>query len=138
MSPRGRSRREARGRLRGMADISGPLTPHGAPSYVELCVADADKARSFYGGLLGWSIDGETGPAQATTGGLDIGIHDGDPSALLEVFFTVDDLQTAVARMIELGGRTVSEVHAANAAFGPWVECQDDQGVRFGLRQPPV
>jgi len=27
---------------------------------------------------------------------------------------------------------------AENAAFGPWVECRDDQGVRFGLRQPPV
>jgi predicted enzyme related to lactoylglutathione lyase len=80
----------------------------------------------------------DAGPVQASTGGLDVGIHDRDPSSLLEVFFTVTDLDSAVERVTELGGRTISEIHAENAAFGPWVECQDDQGVRFGLRQPAV
>ena len=51
---------------------------------------------------------------------------------------SVNDLDSAVAKVAELGGRTVSEVHAENAVFGRWVECQDDQGVRFGLRQPSV
>lgn len=102
-----------------------------------MCVEDADKARSFYGSLLGWAVDGEAGPGQANTGGLGVGIHDRDPSSLLEVFFSVDDLDSAMARLVELGGQTVSEVHAENAAFGTWVECRDDQGVRFGLRQPP-
>lgn len=60
-----------------------------------------------------------------------------DSSSLLEVFFTVRDLDSAMARLTELGGQRVSEVHAENAAFGTWVECRDDQGVRFGLRQPP-
>jgi len=120
-----------------MAEVSGVPAHHGAPSYIELCVEDADKARAFYGALLGWSTDGAAGPGQASTGGLDVGIHDRDPSSLLEVFFTVTDLDAAVARLAELGGRTVSEVHADNAGFGRWVECQDDQEVRFGLRQPP-
>jgi predicted enzyme related to lactoylglutathione lyase len=120
-----------------MTELSETSAPHGAPSYIELCVEDADKARSFYGALLGWSLDADAGPGQASTGGLDIGIHDGDPSSLLEVFFTVKDLDSALARLVELGGQTVSEVHAENAAFGTWVECRDDQGVRFGLRQPP-
>ena len=121
----------------GVTDNSGTLTQHGAPTYIELCVEDADKARVFYGALFGWSVDGDAGPGQASTGGLGVGIHDGDPSSLLEVFFSVDDLEHAVARLVELGGETVSEVHAENAAFGRWVECRDDQGVRFGLRQPP-
>jgi predicted enzyme related to lactoylglutathione lyase len=119
-----------------MTDISGVPVHHGAPSYIELCVEDADKARSFYGALLGWTVEGDAGPGQASTGGLGIGIHDRDPSSLLEVFFTVQDLESAVARVVELGGETVSEVHAENPAFGSWVECRDDQGVRFGLRQP--
>jgi uncharacterized protein len=119
-----------------MTDISE--THHGAPSYVELCVEDADKARTFYGALLGWQVSGDAGPGQASTGGLGVGIHDRDPSSLLEVFFTVDDLSAATSRLAELGGQTVSAVHAENAAVGPWVECRDDQGVRFGLRQPPV
>ena len=119
-----------------MTDLEN-LHPHGAPSYVELCVEDADKARSFYGTLLGWSVEGDAGPGQASTGGLGVGIHDRDPSSLLEVFFGVDDLDSAMARLAELGGATISDVHAENAAFGRWVECRDDQGVRFGLRQPP-
>lgn len=81
-------------------------------------------------------MGGEAGPGQASTGGLDIGIHDHDPSALLEVFFTVNDLDDAITRLVELGGRTVSDIHSESAEFGRWVECQDDQGVRFGLRQP--
>jgi predicted enzyme related to lactoylglutathione lyase len=121
-----------------MAEFSEAGDRQGAPSYIELCVEDADKARAFYGGLLGWRVTGEGGPGQASTGGLDVGIHDRDPSSLLEVFFTVDDLDSAVARLEELGGETVSDVHGENAAFGRWVECRDDQGVRFGLRQPPA
>ena len=93
-----------------MADTSGPAAPDGAPSYIELCVADADKARTFYGALLGWKMEGDEGPTQASTGGLDIGIHDRDPSSLLEVLFTVNDSDSAVAKLAELGGRTVSEV----------------------------
>jgi predicted enzyme related to lactoylglutathione lyase len=131
-----RSRLERDGRLGPMTGISDPSALHGAPSYIELCADDADKARAFYGALLGWTMEGEAGPAQASTGGLDVGIHDRDPSSLLEVFFTVDDLDAAVVRLTELGGRTISEVHAENATFGRWVECQDDQAVRFGLRQP--
>jgi uncharacterized protein len=127
---------EARGRLGVMAEISGVSAQHGASSYIELSVDDAGKARAFYGALLGWKMDGDTGPAQASTGGLDIGIHDRDPSSLLEVFFTVNDLDSAIARVTALGGRTISEVHAENPSFGRWVECQDDQEVRFGLRQP--
>lgn len=121
-----------------MNESRDDLVEHGAPSYIELCVEDADKARHFYGSLLGWSIGGDSGPGQAGTGGLGVGIHDRDPSALLEVFFSVRDLDSCIERLARLGGRTVSEVHAENAAFGTWVECQDDQGVRFGLRQPPA
>jgi uncharacterized protein len=120
-----------------MAEISGASTHHGTPSYIELCVEDADKARAFYGALLGWSTEGDVGPGQASTGGLNVGIHDHDPSSLLEIFFSVNDLDSAIARLAELGGQTVSEINAENASFGRWVECRDDQGVRFGLRQPP-
>ena len=121
-----------------MSESRNDLVGRGAPSYLELCVEDADKARHFFGSLLGWSVSGDSGPGQADTGGLSIGIHDRDPSALLEVFFTVADLDASMQRLAKLGGTTLSDVHAENAAFGTWVECQDDQGVRFGLRQPPA
>jgi predicted enzyme related to lactoylglutathione lyase len=39
-----------------------------------------------------------------------------------------------MARVTELGGAVAGEVNDAGD-FGRWVECDDDQGVRFGLRQ---
>lgn len=69
-----------------------------------------------------------------STSGLDIGIHGGDPEKHFEVFFAVDDLAASTAKVTELGGRLIGEVHA-DAGFGKWIECADDQGVRFGLRQ---
>lgn len=107
----------------------------GEPSYLELGVPDADAARAFYGGLLGWSVTGAAGPGEVATSTLGIGIHDRDSSALFEVFFAVTDLDSSLAKVAELGGRVIGEVHDG-AGFGRWAECQDDQG-RFGLREQP-
>lgn len=109
----------------------------GEPTYVELGVRDADAARAFYGALLGWSLGPGTGPTQVDTPTLSIGIHDGDAENHFEVFFAVDDLDIALGRVTDLGGRVVSDVHDS-PGFGRWAECADDQGVRFGLRQPLI
>ena len=108
----------------------------GEPSYIELGVRHADAARSFYGALLGWTATGAGGPGQVSTSTLDIGLHDGDESALFEVFFAVDDLGISLARLTELGGRVSREVQEKPQEFGRWAHCVDDQGVRFGLRRP--
>jgi predicted enzyme related to lactoylglutathione lyase len=107
----------------------------GEPSYVELGVPDADAARAFYGALLGWQPGTPSGPGSVETSTLGIGIHDGDDERHFEVFFAVVDLDASVALLTELGGGPVGEVHDS-PGFGRWVECADDQGVRFGLRQP--
>jgi predicted enzyme related to lactoylglutathione lyase len=109
----------------------------GQPIYIELGVNNADKARTFYGELLGWSPTGSTGPGQIETPTLDIGIHDGDPSAVFEIFFAVEDLNQSLALLARLGGQVTSEIHDS-PGFGRWAECTDDQGVRFGLRQSPT
>lgn len=106
----------------------------GEPSYIELGVPDFDAARRFYGALLGWVPSHAEHGGQVETETLAIGIHGGDEEAHFEVFFAVDDLDAGIARLVELGGRVVGEVHDSGD-FGRWVECRDDQGVRFGLRQ---
>lgn len=106
----------------------------GEPTYIELGVRDADAARQFYGALLGWTPSGQSGSGQVSTTSLDIGIHDGDGSSLFEVFFAVDDLDASLARLADLGGRRLSEVNDS-PGFGRWVECADNQDVRFGLRE---
>jgi uncharacterized protein len=107
----------------------------GEPTYIELGVPDADKARAFFGAVLGWTASGGRGPGQVETHTLDVGIHDEDEERHFEVFFAVDDLDTALDRVAECGGAVTSDVHDT-PGFGRWVECTDDQGVRFGLRQP--
>lgn len=107
----------------------------GEPSYIELGVRDADKARRFYGGLLGWKPSGDSGPGQVDTPSLDVGIHGGDEASHFEVFFTVQDVAAALDSVRSLGGEVRGEIHD-EPGYGSWVECSDDQGVRFGLRQP--
>ena len=106
----------------------------GEPSYIELGVPDVAAARRFYGGLLGWKPSGEKGPGGVETSTLGIGIHDGDDERHFQVFFAVDDLDNARANITMLGGATIGEIHD-ESDFGRWLECIDDQGVRFGLRE---
>ncbi len=106
----------------------------GQPSYIELGVPDADAARAFYGGLLGWQPSGSTGPGSVTTSTLDIGIHDDDPQPGMLIFLDVDDLDAAIGRVAELGGQVQTEIIEAEG-FGRYAVCTDDQGVRFALRQ---
>jgi predicted enzyme related to lactoylglutathione lyase len=107
---------------------------NGEPSYLELGVPDANRALAFYGAVLGWTVDA-AGPTQVDTPTLSIGIHGGDPQAHFEVLFAVPDIDTALAAVAAAGGEIVSPV-TDSPGFGRWAECRDDQGVRFGLRQP--
>lgn len=104
------------------------------PSYLELGVPDADRARAFYGAVLGWRPGGDAGNGQVDTPSLNIGIHGGDDAAHFEIFFAVDDITSAAQQVVQRGGRLVSDPTAAEG-FGRFIECADDQGVRFGLRQ---
>ena len=106
----------------------------GEPSYIELGVPDADAARAFYGGLLGWQPSGTAGPGAVTTSTLDIGIPDNDPEPGLLIFLEVDDLGDALTRVADLGGRVLGPV-IDGGGFGRYAICTDDQGVRFALRQ---
>ena len=118
----------------------------GEPTFFELGVGDAERGRAFYGALFGWTF--EPGPAggggfSIGTGSVPGGMHGGDQGASPYLFFGVDDLDAAVARVRELGGTVEDlgeegEEDAASAArFGRFKLCRDDQGSHFGLHQPP-
>jgi predicted enzyme related to lactoylglutathione lyase len=106
----------------------------GEPTYIELGVPDVAAARKFYRGLLGWKVSGRSGSGSVDTATLSIGIHDEDDERHFQVFFAVTDLDKARAKITKLGGATIGEVHD-ESDFGRWIECMDDQGVRFGLRE---
>lgn len=65
-----------------------------------------------------------------------------DPRAhTLYLFFRVDDIDAALARVRELCGVIVhhdsSDDPVSIARFGQFALCKDDQGSSFGLHQPP-
>ena len=55
------------------------------------------------------------------------------------MFFAVDDLDAAIARVNELGGsgEAMDEAPDTVAEFGRFALCKDDQGSTFGLHQRP-
>jgi predicted enzyme related to lactoylglutathione lyase len=111
---------------------------HGEPSFFEIGVVDAGRAKAFYGRLFAWTFHPMAGEqAWVETPTIRGGLHDGDPDRRIDVFFTVDDIDSAVAAVRELGGHA-DEPGPEESGFGRFAFCRDDQGVRFGLHQPPT
>jgi predicted enzyme related to lactoylglutathione lyase len=116
----------------------------GELGFFELGVEDVEKGRAFYEGLFGWTF--EPGPTRSGwvigTPNVPGGMHGGDKGAAPYLFFAVDDLDAAVARVEELGGQVLEmdiEGDAeAQARFGRFKLCTDDQASSFGLHQRPV
>ncbi|MPV37120.1 VOC family protein [Georgenia subflava] len=116
----------------------------GELAFFELGVADAARGRAFYEALFGWSF--APGPAggdgaMITTPNVPGGIHGGDAGSSPYLFFRVDDIDGAVARVHELGGSVegtdVDGDEESQATYGRFKLCRDDQGSPFGLFQAP-
>jgi uncharacterized glyoxalase superfamily protein PhnB len=114
-------------------DVSGRR--FGDLGYLTLEVADGERAARFYGELFGWRLDAGYEPGSFHIASITppAGIHarPGDPE--VKVFFRVDDIEAAAARVRELGGQVLS---IATHPSGGNAECVDDQGLRFDLYRP--
>ncbi len=105
--------------------------------YFTLDTVDLAKARAFYGGLFGWTFDGDASkPTYAHVAGSN------PPFGFVKVerakdqpnlYFRVDDIAAACARVSELGGK--ASVPSESATGLSAVVC-DDQGFSFSLWQP--
>ena len=106
----------------------------GALRYFTVPVADVKRGRAFYGGLFGWQFapDATDAYAHITNTTPPGGLH-GSSASSPQVWFTVDDIAAAVAKVRALGG------HADQPQESPsgWnAACRDDQGTHFNLWQP--
>ena len=114
-------------------DVSGRR--FGDLGYMTLEVADGERAARFYGSLFGWELHASGEPGSFHIGSITppAGIHNrlGDPD--VKIFFRVDDIEAAAARVRELGGQVLS---VASYESGGNAECVDDQGLRFDLYRP--
>ena len=98
--------------------------------YFMLAVRDLDRAKAFYGRLLGWGIEEQGHIASTTQPG---GIHETDAEPQAELCLIVDDIHEAVETVRDLGG-TADEPVLYDSGW--MAVCRDDQGTPFNLSVP--
>lgn len=114
----------------------------GEPSFIEFGVPDPERSRAFYEQLFGWQFTMLTHGAEIDMPNAGVGISGGvhvetDDAPQIIVYFRVDDLDTAMERVRQLGGQ-VLPVRPPSPVYGAFAECKDPDGVLFGLRQLPT
>jgi predicted enzyme related to lactoylglutathione lyase len=107
--------------------------PEARLSLVEFPADDTERARRFWGGLLGLELEarqeGEGDGWQGSAEGAAVGVHErgrgpGDSFSL--PYFEVADIGEALERVDALGG---SIVHPGER----WAICKDSEGSPFAL-----
>ncbi|MGW5921701.1 VOC family protein [Nocardia fluminea] len=109
---------------------------HGEMTFFEIGVPDSARAQEFYGRLFGWEFPptGEGSQVWINTPTIKAGLHDQDAEARIAMYFSVEDLDTAVQAVRAMGG-SADDPGPDEPGFGKFASCVDDQGVRFGLHQ---
>lgn len=104
--------------------------------YFTIDTPDVEKARAFYAGLFGWTFDEDASHptyAHVKGGQPAFGITKGEHRAFPNLYFRVDDIYAACARVHALGGRAAMP---AESPSGLSAVVSDDQGVSFSLWEP--
>jgi predicted enzyme related to lactoylglutathione lyase len=119
---------------------------HGSVCWSELLTKDVAAAKQFYSGLFGWEMKvsrsgdfyTELGNAGRSIGGL-MGIRPdmGPIPPNWGIYFLVDDIQKAVAKVGELGGAVVHPITDI-PNVGPFAMVRDPQGAVFSLIKPQM
>lgn len=103
---------------------------HGDLTYYWLSTADAEKAKGFYGELLGWRFSPGSAPEgwnieETNPHG---GLHGGNAEMKANLCFEVDDLEAAMEKVRALGGEAEEPQPTDQGRFSL---CRDDQGYEF-------
>ena len=116
----------------------------GALCWNELAAADLDSAPDFYGGLFGWTTEPfEGGPmryltvknVEAVNGGMREKQPEEPPN--WSVYFAVEDVDAALARVTELGGGAIAGPFEM-AGTAKTAVARDPQGAVFALYAGPL
>ena len=110
-------------------------------AFFEIISTDAERARSFYCDLFGWSApadqDGgyalvDTGAGETAIGG-GIGRAEGPGEAGVKIYVQVEDLEQALERATALGGKTLVEPSPLPGDYGRFAVFADPDGNPVGL-----
>lgn len=108
----------------------------GNISHLEIGTKTGAHSNQFFSRLLGWTFhqmgNGPEGWFDTPT--CKAGLHTGDSQPGFSVYFAVPDIEQAVALVKQLGG-TAEDISPEEPSFGRFCNCQDPEGVKFGLHQ---
>jgi uncharacterized protein len=124
----------------GLHGGAGVYAQHGAPCWAELITSDVDSAKAFYSAVFGWEWGGGDGYHEFSAAGQAVGgvmptpphMPDGVPNHW-SIYYTVDDLDAALAATVELGGAVC--VGATTIAPGRFAVVSDPNGAMFNVIQ---
>ncbi|MGR8011563.1 VOC family protein [Streptomyces hypolithicus] len=117
--------------------------PESTPTWIDLDVPDAERAKEFYGALFGWEF--QTAPAdgpayttcllrgRAVAGFRPVGAPDSAPG-FWRVYFATQDCDATAVRVAEAGG-AVTQGPFDVGDQGRIARAHDCVGARFGLWQ---
>lgn len=110
-------------------------TNRGELFYWTLPAPEAAVSKTFFQELFGWEFGdpGEGGGMHIENRMPDGGLGGGREGTHPDLFFRVDDLESAMATVVELGG---TAEFVGEGEEGRHAMCADDQGVGFGISQP--
>jgi predicted enzyme related to lactoylglutathione lyase len=118
--------------------------PAGTPTWIDLMAPDVDAARAFYQAVFGWEYDiGGPEFGGYTTARLGsrmtAGLMGPQPEAppmpaAWGLYFASDNIETDVARAMELGAKVLYPTMAVGD-FGTMVTCADPTGATFSFWQ---
>src|SRR4029077_8678414 len=105
---------------------------YGDVGYLTLLVNDGERAARFFAGLFDWQLEPGYQPGAFHISSIPppAGIDSRPGSAEVRLYFRVDDIEAAAARVRDLGGQVLS---IGDYESGGNAECVDDQGLRFDL-----
>jgi len=114
---------------------AGRVNDAGCMVWNELATPDPARARDFFGELLGWTVEPEESGYGVikNKGALNGGIRppqDGEPIHWL-VYFTVESLDTTIAKVREAGGSVIAG--PTTTPVGRVAAARDPQGAAFAL-----
>lgn len=120
-------------------DVTGEA---GTPSWFELHTRDYDKAVGFYRDVFKWepAVASDTPEFRYTTLGegdnmlagiMDDSPYPGEDPAHWAVYFRVEDVDTALERIVQLGGSVIRP--AEDTPYGRLARAADPTGAEFRL-----
>jgi predicted enzyme related to lactoylglutathione lyase len=103
--------------------------------YFTVPITDMKRGRAFYGALFGWEFAPDADDRYSHVGNIKLpgGLYAGGEGSSPQVWFKVTDIQSAVAKVRELGGHAEEPQQSAT---GWSTACRDDQGTHFNIWQP--